>query len=158
METLTHIGVNNWPFVYSRSGSRPLELGRDACRPALSSLATDIMNLRREPAKEAFPQRSYEHKQVVAKYGSPSTNLRVVTFGICEQIKKESNWGFGLSPPMDFVKARVSTVGGQQTWTMMTVTVGADSLDSDLLGQEYDIDELAHGIGEFESGVDEVQW
>lgn len=156
MSTRRNLGVNNWPYVYSRTGWKGLNLKRDACKPALSALATDVMNLRGEQATDAKSRTSSALKHVVPKHDCPSKKLQVITSGICEDITRKSNWGFGLTPPLDFLRSRVITVGGQQTWMMQSVN--RNCLDSDLLDQEYDIDELAHGIGEFESGVDEVQW
>ena len=153
MNTLTHLGDNNWPYQYSREGWRSLGLNRENCKPALSSLAVDIMNLRRQPATEVIPRHSF---RIVPRQDSPSTNLRMVSFGLCEDIKREYNWGFDLSPPMNFIKSRVHTIGGQQGWMMQHVIRGADGLDSDLEPKEFDIDELAHDIGHFE--MDEVQW
>ncbi|KAL8991751.1 MAG: hypothetical protein Q9169_007685 [Polycauliona sp. 2 TL-2023] len=154
INTLARLGVNNWPFIFSRSSRESFTISRDAGRCALSTLATDIMNLRRESEIRAFPTVSFETPQLVPKDDSSPTKLQVITFGLCEEITNSSIWGYGLDPPMDFLKSCVSTVGGQQSWTMSTVTRCANSLDCDLLGQEYDIDQMAHDSGKFEQNVE----
>ncbi|KAL8672317.1 MAG: hypothetical protein Q9168_003201 [Polycauliona sp. 1 TL-2023] len=150
IDTLTHLGINNWPSIYSKTGWKSIKLSRNDCRPPLGALATDVMNLRRRESStiSADPDLSDNAIRPIL-----STNLRVVTFGLCEQIKTKQNWGYGLDLPLDFLKNRTISVGGQQSWTMLSVTRDTD-LDCDLLGSEFDIDEMAGDIGKFEQEID----
>ncbi|KAL8779988.1 MAG: hypothetical protein Q9213_006677 [Squamulea squamosa] len=150
MNTLKALGVNNWPLHSPVPGAwnrQSPDINHDLYRHSLSALATNILNMRRQQVEEIAPKPSRDIKQITPKRDSSPTELRVVSFGLCE----ECNWGYRLDP-MSFVKSRVHVLGGEQKWKMEPVT--KDSLEYDLPFEyrEYDIDAMTHDIGEFEAG------
>ncbi|KAL8675930.1 MAG: hypothetical protein Q9186_007495 [Xanthomendoza sp. 1 TL-2023] len=151
MKTLTTLGINNWPergWIGSEPDDRDQRyVNNDAYRHCLSCLATEIANLRSGPHDPA-PSMDYTP---IASNRQPG--LRVVSFGLSEELNNKFNMGFRLSP-MCFVKSRVEIMGGEVKWKMEPVT--RHSRDPMLRNErvEYDLDGMAHEIGKFEFGVE----
>ncbi|KAI4170215.1 MAG: hypothetical protein LQ343_005098 [Gyalolechia ehrenbergii] len=125
--SLKFLGVNNWPFLMgTRNVWDPLQPNPTAYRHLLARLATDILDLSKP-------------------------DLAAVVFGILEKIAGKRNQGFGLSP-MHFGKSRVEVLGGE--WKMKMEPVKRWILDrqTEFERKEYDIDGLAHEIGQWEAG------
>lgn len=151
MKTLTTLGINNWP--YYQTGFRtpnPIPTYQDSYRYSLAVLATQIADIRHQRYLSVLADN------VTANAGhccdNPTPVLRMVSFGICEKYINQENWGYGLKP-MCFVKSRVHMMGSQIKWKMEPVT--GDCLDYDYTSErdEYDIDLLAHDVGQFEFGL-----
>ncbi|KAL8860824.1 MAG: hypothetical protein Q9178_002854 [Gyalolechia marmorata] len=101
LNTLTTLGVNNWPqpYLYPNSPSgwmtRYSDLSQHVYKQTLSALAAEMLNLRREQPAEAKSTTSSGISEVVPKRDSFPTDLRVVKFGLPEEITRKTNWGYG---------------------------------------------------------------
>ncbi|KAL8911686.1 MAG: hypothetical protein Q9171_003176 [Xanthocarpia ochracea] len=150
-----HSSTLRWLFVDSRKQKGPdgINLNQYVYKHALSALATEILNLRREQPIEAKSNPSSGVSEVVPKRDSFPTDLRVVKFGLSEEITKKANWGYGLEPLL-FVKSRLHIMGSERKWKMEPVE--KSSLEWDLSNEavEYQIDAMTHDAGKFEAGFD----
>lgn len=83
------------------------------------------------------------------KASNSGENLRLISFGLREEITSNIKLGFGMTP-MCFVKSRIHVMGGEKKWHMEPVT--NESLDWKLFKERmaYDIDALAHDVEKFE--------
>ncbi|KAL9036951.1 MAG: hypothetical protein Q9180_004002 [Flavoplaca navasiana] len=135
--TLRTLGFNNWPEPIGgcseqKNYSDISHFNPQLYTETLAVLATDIVTLREIPSDKLS-----------------CSDIKVISFGLCERITDKLNWGYNLSQ-MDFVKSRVYIMGGEQKIRMEWAS--PESWDWEL-GHErsdFDIDFLAHDMRWFE--------
>ncbi|KAL8927594.1 MAG: hypothetical protein Q9172_001304 [Xanthocarpia lactea] len=151
-----HSSTLRWLFVDSRKQKGPdgINLSQHVYQHTLSALATEMLDLRREQPVVPKSKPSSGVSEVVPKRDSFPTNLRVVKFGLPEEITRRANWGYRLEP-LYFVRSRLHIMGSERKWKMEPVEKG--SLEWDLSNEaiEYQIDAMTHDAGKFEADVDD---
>ena len=109
-----------------------------------------MLNLRREQPVEAKSISSSGVSEVVPKRDSSPTNLRVVKFGLSEEITRKVNWGYRFGP-LYVVKSRLHIMGSERKWKMEPVEKGSLEWDLSDEANEFQIDAMTHDIGKFEA-------
>ncbi|KAL8816566.1 MAG: hypothetical protein Q9223_004441 [Gallowayella weberi] len=147
MKKLTTLGINNWPERWKEDTWDQRSVNNTLYRHCLSWLATELANLR---LGQHDPPMANDYIPIT---GNREPGLRVVSFGLREELENKANLGFRIHP-MLFVKSRVEVMGGEVKWKMEPVT--RQSLDWNPWKErdEYDIDSMAREVGKFEFGVD----
>ncbi|KAL8679358.1 MAG: hypothetical protein Q9186_004363 [Xanthomendoza sp. 1 TL-2023] len=139
--TLRTLGFNNWPYPFQDISPTHgiiydfTDFNFTAYQQLLAFFAADIVKVRHLPLKD---------------FGS--SNLAVISFGICEGITNKSNWGFGFSDTV-FVKSRIRVLGGEEKTKMELLSHELRCWDGPHVRNYHDIDVLAHDRGKFEVGT-----
>ncbi|KAL8799466.1 MAG: hypothetical protein Q9182_005871 [Xanthomendoza sp. 2 TL-2023] len=142
--------MNNWPLRSWDKGEPDQYdqrwVNNNVYRQCLSYLATEIANLR---LGTYDPRPSMYYTPIT---GDREPRLRIISFGLKEELLNKRNMGFRLDP-MLFVKSRIQIMGGEVKWTMESVT--RQSLDRHYMNdrKSHLIDRMIRDVGEFESGV-----
>ncbi|KAL8688349.1 MAG: hypothetical protein Q9224_004905 [Gallowayella concinna] len=139
--TLRTLGFNNWPYPFQDISPTHgiiydfTDFNFTAYQQLLAFFAADVVKVRHLPLKD-----------------SGSSNLAVISFGICEGITNKSNWGFGFSDTV-FVKSRIRVLGGEEKTKMELLSHELRCWDGPHVRNYHDIDVLAHDRGKFEVGT-----
>ncbi|KAL8935399.1 MAG: hypothetical protein Q9216_005446 [Gyalolechia sp. 2 TL-2023] len=129
--SLEFLGINNWPsliFTGRRGSWTVREPNKMAYEQLLARLATDILDL-------------------------SCSNLAAVVFGILEEITGSRHPGFGRSQ-MCFGRSGVEVLGGEKKMKMEPVRRWILDRQTNFERKEYDIDALAHEVGQWEADED----
>ncbi|KAL8828492.1 MAG: hypothetical protein Q9170_006582 [Blastenia crenularia] len=137
--TLRVLGVNNWPFP----------IGTD-----LSSGTPRIGAIQRR-AEERRDPAYHQLLGVLATRLVQRGNNKIATiaFGMSERITKRLNHGY--VSPMYYARSQVSVLGGEQKVRMELVADNVLERYNEFEREEWDIDGIAHDIGNFEFGGDD---